>query len=82
MSLHNGKSRRRTGIFPKTFGVVLMIVGAIWIVQGASIAPTGSFMDGQPIWAFLGALMLVAGTISVVVQRRRNKPGDPDQPSS
>lgn len=60
---------------------MLMIVGAIWIVQGAGLAPTGSFMDGQRMWAALGALMILAGIISVVVQRRRNKPQDPDQPS-
>lgn len=58
-----------------------MIVGAIWIVQGAGLAPTGSFMDGQRVWAGLGAAMLLAGIVSVVVQRRRNKPEDPDQPA-
>ena len=72
---------KENGIFPRTFGVVLMIVGAIWIVQGAGLAPTGSFMDGQRMWAGLGALLLLAGIISVVVQRRRDKPPDPDQPS-
>lgn len=59
-----------------------MIVGAIWIVQGAGIAPTGSFMDGQPFWAILGVAMLVAGIVSVIVQQRRKKPGSPDQPPS
>lgn len=60
---------------------MLMIVGAIWIVQGTGLAPTGSFMDGQRMWAVLGALMLLAGIVSVVVRRRRDKPQDPDQPS-
>ncbi len=58
-----------------------MIVGAIWIVQGAGLAPTGSFMDGRRVWALLGVLLLLAGIVSIVVQRRRNKPQDPDQPS-
>lgn len=58
-----------------------MIVGAIWIIQSAGLAPTGSFMDGQRTWAVLGAVLLVAGIISVVVRRRRNKPDGPDQPS-
>lgn len=58
-----------------------MIVGAIWIVQGAGLAPTASFMDGQRIWAVLGAVLLVAGIVSVVVGRRRKKPDGPDQPS-
>lgn len=72
---------KEDGIFPRTFGVVLMIVGAIWVVQGTGLAPTGSFMDGRRMWAVLGALLLFAGIISVVVQRRRNRPQDPDQPS-
>ena len=59
-----------------------MIVGAIWIVQGAGLAPTGSFMDGQPVWAVLGALLLVAGLISFVVQRRKARQADPTQPGS
>lgn len=60
--------------------MVLMVVGAIWIVQGAGLAPTGSFMDGERMWAFLGAILLLAGIVSVIVQRRRNRPPDPDQP--
>lgn len=54
-----------------------MIVGAIWVVQGAGLAPTGSFMDGQRMWAVLGALLLLVGIVSVVVRRCRNKPQDP-----
>lgn len=59
-----------------------MIVGAIWIVQGAGLAPTGSFMDGEPVWALLGALLLVAGLISFLVQRRKARRADPGQPGS
>lgn len=59
-----------------------MIVGVIWIIQGAGLAPTGSFMDGRPVWALLGAALFVAGAVSVLVQRRRNKRPNPDQPSS
>lgn len=59
-----------------------MIVGAIWIVQGAGLAPTGSFMDGQSIWAVLGGALLLAGLASFLVQRRKNKAADPPQPGS
>jgi hypothetical protein len=69
-------------IFPKTFGTVTMIVGAIWIVQGAGLAPTGSFMDGQPIWAVLGAALFGVGLISVLAQRRRARRSGPSQPES
>lgn len=56
-----------------------MIVGAIWVVQGLGIVPTGSFMDGEPVWAVLGALAFVAGLIALIVQRRKK---DVDQPDS
>jgi hypothetical protein len=69
-------------IFPRTFGTVAMIVGAIWIVQGAGLAPTGSFMDDQPIWAVLGAVLLVAGLISFFAQRRKAKRAGSSQPGS
>ncbi len=59
-----------------------MIVGAIWIVQGAGILPTGSFMDGRPVWAVAGAVLVVVGTVSLFVQRRKAKATDPGQPES
>jgi LPXTG-motif cell wall-anchored protein len=66
-------------MFPSSFGGVFMIVGAIWVVQGLGIVPTGSFMDGEPVWAVLGGLAFVAGLIALIVQRRKK---DVDQPGS
>jgi hypothetical protein len=41
-------------------GIVLLIVGAIWTLQGANVIG-GSFMSGQPQWLYIGtALVLVA----------------------
>lgn len=76
-----GRSRRPT-IFPSTFGTVAMIVGAIWIVQGAGILPTGSFMDGRPVWAVAGAVLVVVGAAWWIAQRRKAKAADPGQPDS
>lgn len=69
-------------MFPKTFGVVAMIVGAIWLIQGAGLAATGSFMDGNPVWAVLGAALAAAGMLSTVVQRRRSRSAKNDHPAS
>lgn len=69
-------------MFPKTFGAVAIIVGAIWIIQGSGVAPTGSFMDDNPLWTVLGALLALAGAVSMFVQRRRNGSGRSDQPGS
>ena len=69
-------------IFPRTFGTVAMVVGAIWIVQGAGILPTGSFMDRRPAWAVAGGVLAVIGAISFFLQRRKSKAGGPGQPGS
>ncbi len=53
---------------------MLMIVGAIWIVQGLGIANTGSFMDGEAMWALIGAIVFVAGALLMLLSRRRRPP--------
>jgi hypothetical protein len=41
-------------------GVVLAVVGTIWLLQGLNLLP-GSFMTGQTFWAWAGLLTLVVG---------------------
>ena len=41
-------------------GVVLLLAGAVWLLQGLNVLP-GSFMTGQTFWAFMGAVCLVLG---------------------
>jgi hypothetical protein len=48
---------------PAFVGIVLGIVGAVWVVQGFGLAATGSFMDGRPLWGWLGAALLAGGGI-------------------
>ena len=43
-------------------GILLVLIGGVWILQGSSILP-GSFMSGDVFWARIGSLMLVAGAI-------------------
>ncbi len=43
-------------------GVAMVCMGAIWILQGFSLAFTaGSFMAGDPQWALWGAILLLVG---------------------
>lgn len=42
-------------------GTVLMLAGAVWLLQGLNVLP-GSFMTGQSFWAFMGAVCLVIGS--------------------
>ena len=41
-------------------GVLLILAGGVWFLQGINILP-GSFMTGQIQWAFYGALAAILG---------------------
>jgi len=43
------------------FGVILILAGGVFLLQGINILP-GSFMTGDPQWAVIGGVMIVAGT--------------------
>ncbi len=56
-------------------GVLLALVGVVWILQGLNVLP-GSFMTGQIQWAVYGAIALAIGCVALYVGRRGNhKPG-------
>jgi F0F1-type ATP synthase assembly protein I len=51
--------------------VVLSAVGVVWLGQGIGVIG-GSFMSGEPLWAIIGAVMLVgAGVLTVAARRGR-----------
>jgi uncharacterized membrane protein HdeD (DUF308 family) len=51
-------------------GVLCLLVGCIWILQGVNILP-GSFMTGQTKWAVYGALLAVVGIGLLISANRR-----------
>ena len=51
-------------------GVLLALVGGVWFLQGVGVL-LGSFMTGQPFWATMGLLCLIAGLVLIVVGGRR-----------
>jgi hypothetical protein len=54
---------------PRAIGIVCLVVGAVWILQGIGVAQ-GSVMTGSTLWAFLGAATLVVG--GLVLRRSLN----------
>lgn len=52
-------------------GVVAVLVGGVWIGQGANLIP-GSFMTGDPNWLGIGIFVLAAGVAAIVVGLRRS----------
>ena len=53
-----------------TVGLILVIVGGIWFLQGIGVLP-GSFMTGQIQWAVYGGMAVAAGVAVLLAVRRR-----------
>jgi hypothetical protein len=51
-------------------GVLLVLVGLIWFLQGINILP-GSFMTGQTQWAINGAISAAIGAGLIFIANRR-----------
>ncbi|HEX9990380.1 MAG TPA: hypothetical protein VGE45_18120 [Chloroflexia bacterium] len=49
-----------------TGGVVLMLAGMVWMLQGIGLLP-GSFMSGQSFWAWAGLASFIAGLVLTLV---------------
>lgn len=53
-------------------GVVLLLIGSIWFLQGVNVLP-GSFMTGQIRWAVYGGIAVIAGIVLLVTANRRRR---------
>ncbi|MET7990013.1 hypothetical protein ABZU76_03790 [Amycolatopsis sp. NPDC005232] len=51
-------------------GAVLVLVGAVWVLQGAGVI-TGSFMTGQKMWFLIGLVAILVGVVVVAATARR-----------
>jgi uncharacterized membrane protein HdeD (DUF308 family) len=50
-------------------GVLLCFAGVIWIAQGTNVLH-GSGMSGHGEWTVIGAIVLVAGVVLLLLARR------------
>ena len=55
-------------------GLMLIATGAIWILQGVNVLK-GSFMTGQALWGWIGALAVVVGVPLLATGLRRARAG-------
>ena len=56
-------------IAANVLGVLLVVTGVIWILQGVNVLP-GSFMTGQMRWAAWGCVALAIGLVLLFASRR------------
>ncbi|GAA3558974.1 hypothetical protein GCM10022222_48200 [Amycolatopsis ultiminotia] len=54
------------------FGAVLVLVGAVWVLQGAGVLG-GSFMSGQKLWFLIGLVAFLVGAVLVAAGARRSR---------
>lgn len=52
-------------------GVLLLLVGLVWVGQGLGLLRGSSFMVDDTRWALAGAVAVVIGAVLVVGARRR-----------
>jgi hypothetical protein len=60
---------RLKGWLLMTIGLLAIVVGALWTVQGLGIL-TDSKMSGKQTWTFIGAGVAVLGLILTVIGER------------
>ncbi|MEU8282918.1 hypothetical protein AB0C01_01000 [Micromonospora sp. NPDC048905] len=62
------------GWLPLTLGLLAVVIGAVWTVQGLGYV-SGSVMTDEKIWAVIGPLVTLAGLVVLWLglrSRRRN----------
>jgi hypothetical protein len=57
-------------ILLNALGVLSLLVGGVWILQGVGVLP-GSFMTGQIEWAVYGGITALVGGVLLWLARRR-----------
>lgn len=58
-------------IVSSLLGVLLILMGGIWMLQGLGIAFQVGFMAGDPAWTVYGALLALVGVAQVVWSNTR-----------
>ena len=62
--------RTLKGWLPMSLGVLAIVVGALWTLQGLDVV-TDSRMSDVRLWAIIGPIVAVAGLVLVVAGVRR-----------
>ena len=59
-------------LFLRVVGVLLVLMGTIWFLQGANVLTAGrSFMIGDPHWEYYGGATAAIGLALLVVSGKK-----------
>jgi hypothetical protein len=56
------------------FGVVLVLMGLIWTLQGVDVLKGSSVMSGKPLWAVIGPIVAIIGVLVAARALRAQQP--------
>ena len=54
-------------------GIVLALLGIVWILQGADVFGGSGGMNGKSIWIVIGAVVLIGGLAVLAPLRHRQQ---------
>lgn len=54
-------------------GLLLVLVGTVWTLQGLDLLGQSGGMNGQRLWAVLGPLVAVGGLVLITVAARSGR---------
>lgn len=46
-------------------GIILILLGGIWVAQGANILKGSAVMSGQSQWIWIGLVVVVVGVVAL-----------------
>ena len=62
-------------------GILLLLIGLVWVLQGADVMKGSQLMSGKPLWLVIGIIVAVAGLVlgyfGLGLSRRRLATGRP-----
>lgn len=62
-------------IFWNVLGILLILVGALWFLQGVNILGGNALMSGHSQWAVIGGLAVIVGAGLLVYTNRSARTG-------
>jgi hypothetical protein len=44
-------------------GILLLLIGLVWVLQGADVVKGSQLMSGKPLWLVIGIIVAVVGLV-------------------
>ena len=54
-------------------GIVLILLGGVWMLQGTNVLTGSAVMSGQSLWTVIGAILAAVGIVLLVLGAARRK---------